>query len=201
MSEGVIYILTHEAMPGYVKVGRTDNLTERLRTLFNSSLPAPFDCYYAARVSDMETVEHSIHEVFGDRRVHQRREFFITDPHRVKVAIQMVALAEVTPSGIEEPEDVAAALKVNEARERRDRFNFTEVDIEVGTVLTFLDRPNITCIVVTQRPAEVEFNGKVTSLSRSAQEVLEKSYGVNGILYWCHGDETLSEIRDAKNPG
>ena len=201
MSEGIVYVLTHSAMDGYVKIGRTDNLPERLRNLFNSSVPAPFDCYFAARVADMETVERSLHEVFGDKRVHPRREFFTADPHRVRVALQMVALDEVTPGGIAEPEDVAAAAKVNEARERRDRFNFEEVGVAVGTVLTFIDQPEVTCTTVSDNPPRVEFNDQVTSLSRSAQEVLGKDYGVNGILYWCYGEETLSEIRDAKNPG
>ena len=196
MSEGIVYVLTHEAMPGYVKIGRTGNLPERLRSLSNTSVPGPFHCYYAARVADMETVEKSLHEVFGDKRVH--REFFTADPHRVKIALQLVALAEVNDAGVSEQEDVEAAKKVDEVNERRDRFNFEDVDITAGTVLTFLDQPEITCTVVTERPARVEFNGRVTSLSRSAREVLEREYGVNGILYWCHGDETLSELRESK---
>ena len=200
MSEGIVYILTHSAMDGYVKIGRTDNLPERLRSLFNSSLPAPFDCYYAARVSDMETVERSLHEVFGDRRVHPRREFFIADPHRVRAALQMVALAEVNAAGASEQDDVAAAVKADEVRERKEKFSFADVDMDAGTVLTFLDRPEVTCTVVSQRPPRVEFAGRVMSLSGSAREVLEKNYGVNGILYWCHGGETLSEIREAKTP-
>lgn len=196
MSEGIVYVLTHDAMPGYCKIGRTGNLPERLRSLSNSSIPGPFNCYYAAKVVDMETVERSIHEVFGDKRVHKNREFFTVDPYRVKVALQMVAIVEVNDSGVAEQEDVEAAKKVDEVRERRDRFNFNEVAITAGTVLTFIDQPDITCTVVNQRPAQVEFNGEVTSLSRSAQEVLEREYGVNGILYWCHGEETLSELRE-----
>ncbi len=198
MSEGIVYVLTHPAMDGYVKIGRTDNLPERLRNLFNTSLPAPFDCYYAARVADAETVERSIHEVFGDKRVHPKREFFAVDPHRVRTALQMVAVEEVNTTGISEQEDVNAAKKVDEVRERRDRFTFEEVEIPAGTVLTFIDQPDVTCTVVNERPARVEFNGRVTSLSRSAREVLGREYGVNGILYWCHGDETLSELREAK---
>ena len=197
MSEGIVYVLIHEAMPGYCKIGRTTNLPERLRSLFNSSIPVPFQCFYAARVADMETVETSLHEVFGDKRVHPKREFFAVDPHRVKVALQLVALSEVNDAGVSEQEDVDAAKKVDEVRERRDRFTFEEVDIPAGTVLTFSGRPEITCTVVSDRPPRVEFNGEVTSLSRSAREVLDREYGVNGVLYWCHGNETISELREA----
>ena len=196
MSEGIIYILTHPAMDGYVKIGRTDNLPERLRSLFNSSVPAPFTCYYAARVSDMETVERNIHEVFGDRRVHSRREFFTADPHRIRVALQMVALEEVNAGGIPEQDDAESVERANEARERRDRFNFEEVGIKLGEVLTFIDQPDVTCTVVSERPPRVEFRDRVMSLSASAKEVLQRDYSINGILYWCHGDETLSELRD-----
>ena len=196
MSEGIVYILTHPAMDGYVKIGRTDNLPDRLRSLFNTSVPAPFNCYFAAKVSDMEAVEQSIHEVFGDRRVHPRREFFTADPHRVRVALQMVALEEVNASGIPEQDDVESVERANEARERRDRFNFEEVGIKLGEVLTFTNQPEVTCTVVNERPPRVEFRGREMSLSASAREVLQKGYSINGILYWCHGDETLSELRD-----
>ena len=43
-AEGIIYVLTNEAMEGYVKVGRTKNLDDRLRSLYNSSIPYPFHC-------------------------------------------------------------------------------------------------------------------------------------------------------------
>lgn len=196
MAEGIVYILINDAMPGYAKIGRTTNLHERIRSLSNSSLPVTFECFYAARVADMESVERSLHEGFGDTRVHPRREFFTADPHRVRTVLQMVALEEVTATGITEQDEVEAIEIVEEVRERRDRFNFEEVRIPVGTVLTFSGRPDVTCTVVNERPAQVEFNGQVTSTSKSAQEVLGKNYRVNGNLYWCHGDKTLWDIRD-----
>jgi hypothetical protein len=36
MSE-IIYVLIYEAMPGYVKVGRTTNLEQRIRSLDTTS--------------------------------------------------------------------------------------------------------------------------------------------------------------------
>ena len=58
MPEGIIYVLTNEAMPGYVKVGKTStSVAQRIRELDSTSLPFPFECYYAARVVDMDEAE------------------------------------------------------------------------------------------------------------------------------------------------
>ncbi len=196
MSEGIVYVLTHPAMDGYVKIGRTVNLQDRLGNLFNTSVPAPFDCYYAARVADMETVEQRIHEAFGDRRVHPRREFFIADPHRILAVLEMVALENVTPTDSPEPDDAKAVDKANKDQVRRQRINFADLGIELGTELTFAKRPEVTCTVASDGPPRVEFNGRLTALSESAQEVLGTTYGVNGNLHWCYEGETLSERRE-----
>lgn len=94
--EGIVYALENPAMPGYVKIGMTDNLDQRMRQLFGSSaVPVPFTCYYAARVQNPVSVERSLHEIFGDKRAHPRREFFeINDPNRVATAIQNSANRE-----------------------------------------------------------------------------------------------------------
>jgi len=51
----IIYILTNEAMPGYVKIGRTSDLKERIRSLSRpSGVPLPFEVYYASEVEDSQ---------------------------------------------------------------------------------------------------------------------------------------------------
>lgn len=61
---GVVYCLTNQAMPGYVKIGKTTNLSTRLRTLDNTSSPLPFDCMYAIEVDDHDGAERLLHETF-----------------------------------------------------------------------------------------------------------------------------------------
>lgn len=48
----IIYVLTNEAMPGYVKIGKTtNNLEQRVRDLSAStSVPLPFTVFYACKV-------------------------------------------------------------------------------------------------------------------------------------------------------
>ena len=76
-----VYILTNEAMPGYIKIGLTDKpITERVLGLDNTSVAVPFQCYYAARVDDNQKIERALHTAFGDFRVRPNREFFKMDP-------------------------------------------------------------------------------------------------------------------------
>lgn len=61
----IVYVLTNEAMPGYVKIGKTSSsLEQRIRELSSStSVPIPFTCFYACTVKDMTFVEHQLHVV------------------------------------------------------------------------------------------------------------------------------------------
>lgn len=49
---GIVYVLTNAAFDGYVKIGKTTNLEQRLRSLDNTSVPLPFRCVYAVEVDD-----------------------------------------------------------------------------------------------------------------------------------------------------
>ena len=43
--------------------------------------------------------------------------------------------------------------------------------------------------------SKIEFNGKITSLSTSAQKLLNYDRSVSGTAYWMYEDETLDERR------
>ena len=60
----IVYILTNPAFPDYIKIGRTTNLKQRLLSLDSTSLPLPFECYYAAKVDDSKKVEKLLHQSF-----------------------------------------------------------------------------------------------------------------------------------------
>ena len=57
MDKGIIYILTNQAHPDYIKIGKTSNLEQRLKSLDTTGVPLPFECYYAVEVDDMSRVE------------------------------------------------------------------------------------------------------------------------------------------------
>jgi hypothetical protein len=191
MSE-IVYVLINEAMSGYVKIGRTCNLEQRIRDMDNTSVPLPFECFYAATVKDALFVEKKLHDAFLDHRVRSSREFFEVAPERVVSALKLAEIENVTPRQdiVENIEDQQA---LNEARIKRARFNFRMADIPVGSELYFNGDKEIVARVIDNRT--IEYNGEKTSLSKSAQQILGYDYGVAGTDYWMYEGETLDERR------
>lgn len=193
----IVYILTNEAMSGYVKIGRTStSLEQRIRELNSStSVPLPFTAFYACTVKDAPFVEHQLHDAFDDSRINPRREFFRIAPERVVAALKLAEIENITPKRdfVDAPEDQEA---LNRARTIRGRFNFAMVDIPLGAELYFSRDENIKAKVVDMHSTNsIELNGEITSLSRSAQKILGFDYGVAGTDYWMYEGETLDERR------
>src|SRR5574343_326823 len=94
----IIYILTNVAMPGYIKIGKTNDLDRRVKELSrHSGVPLPFEVFYAAEVADMDFVEKKLHEAFGRTRVAENREFFTETPERVVADIKLAEVRDDTP--------------------------------------------------------------------------------------------------------
>jgi hypothetical protein len=196
MSE-IIYVLTNEAMPGYVKIGKTNNnLEQRVKDLSAStSVPLPFTVFYACSVKDANFVEHQLHDAFDNNRVNPRREFFQIAPERVVAALKLAELENITPNQdlIETNEDREAH---NEALDRRGRFNFEIVKIPLGAEIYFSrDESKKAKVVDLHSSKSIEFNDQITSLSDSARILLGVNYGVAGTDYWMFEGETLDERR------
>ncbi len=190
-----IYILTNEAMPGYVKIGKTTNLNQRLASLDNTSTPLPFECVFAIEV-DKGQCERLVHDAFADARVRKNREFFYISPDRVISALKLTGGHEVSLD-VEEELDQEAKDALNQAKKRRDRFSFKMVDIPEDTELYFNKDEDITCKVRSNNM--VEFEGEQLSLSNSALKVFHRMgymwKTVSGPSSWCYAGETLEERR------
>jgi hypothetical protein len=188
----IIYILINESMPGYVKIGRTTDLEQRMRSLDTTSVPLPFECYYACTVSNAAYVEKQLHDAFMDHRIRSSREFFEISPDRVASALKLAEIENITPQRdyVETAEDQQA---LNQARQRRAVFSFNMTNIPVGAEISYVNDENIKARVVDNK--HIEFNGEVTSLSASAQKLLGYPYQVQGTIYWIYEGETLDERR------
>ncbi|TSC92697.1 MAG: hypothetical protein CEN89_534 [Candidatus Berkelbacteria bacterium Licking1014_7] len=181
-------------MPGYVKIGRTSsNLEQRIRDLSaSSSIPIPFTCFYACTVKNAQFVEHQLHDAFDNNRINPKREFFQIAPERVVSALKLAEIENITPKEdfVENREDQRA---LNKARKIREKFNFNMANIPAGAELIFSRDENIKAKVIDNH--SIEYDGKKTSLSKSAQKILGYVYGVAGTDYWMYEDETLDERR------
>lgn len=188
----IIYILINEAMPGYVRIGRTTNLEQRIRTLDNTSVPLPFECFYACTVKDAQFVERQLHDAFLNHRVRSSREFFEISPERALAALKLAEIENITPNRdfVENQEDQQA---LDEARTRRSVFNFKMVDIPVDSELSFIHDENVKAKVLDNR--SVEYNGIRMSLSEAAKQAKGFNHLPQGPAYWMYEGETLDERR------
>ena len=196
----IVYLLTNPSMPSLVKVGRTSNLEDRLRSLSShSGVPVPFEVFYACEVKDSSKVEQSIHDAFGDHRVNPKREFFRINPERVLAILKLLELKDVTP--VEDlVEDSVEQDALDRERSRRENFRFSMINIQPESQLTFVRDDSLVARVINDR--QIEFEGSVTSLSSSAVKILQSRYGyrgskIQGPQYWCYEGRVLSEIRDS----
>jgi hypothetical protein len=196
----IVYILTNEAMPGYIKIGRTETSVEqRMRELDKTALPLPFQCYYAARVEDFVKLERTLHTAFGDHRVRSNREFFRLDPYKARVVIELLAIEDVTP-GADNFEDEESARAVEKASRFTGRYSFEENGIPVGSTLHYASDHTITCVVHDNN--NVEFEGEIVSPSRAAYLANAARGGrasaLQGPVWWLFEGETLASIRDQR---
>lgn len=189
-------MLTNPSISDVVKIGMTSNLENRLRSLYNSSVPVPFECYFACEVDSMEFVEKQLHDGFDDFRVNPKREFFRIDPERIVSILRLVMIKDVTPSS-DIVEDEVDQRSLDKERIIRSRFNFEMIDIPMGSTLTFTKDITKTAKVLDKQ--KIEFEGEVHSLSSSALEIVH-SMGytwsqISGPSYWVYEGETLTERR------
>lgn len=197
MSE-IVYIITNEAMPGLVKIGMTNtDLAGRIRSLYQTGVPLPFELFYACEVSNAAMVEGRLHDAFGDHRISKAREFFRIAPERVKAALSLAALREITLTDndvFETPEEKTEV----EVAKRRSRFMFSMIGLPVGTELLLEKDPSITCKTLNDKN-KVEFLGSETSLSDAAIQAIN-SLGLSwtsasGPWEWTYQGKRLDDLR------
>ena len=195
----IIYILINEAMTGLVKIGITKNLEKRIKSLDTTGVPLPFRCYYAAEVYQANLLEKKLHQVFIDRRVRSRREFFRVEPYQVRVAISIASaqfIQEVTPKEdiFSEASDGPALERIMRLNDKKLHLKIRDLEIPVGTILQFVGNKSIVCEVVSDY--KVDYEGEIMSLSRAALEAYKKlgyKWSVADRLEsWMYEGETLS---------
>ncbi len=202
-TSGIVYVLTNASIQGLVKIGQTTNLEARLASLNrHSGVALPFECHFAAYVEDRKKLEATLHRIFAPHRKSENREFFEMAPERVVLAIGIGQFEDVTPTTqsaktVDEKEGLKALKKAYAATARRSKTLISQLDIPIGSVLTFSRDDSIRATVIKDN--KIQFEGKDTSLSAAALIALKrlhyKSRTVNGAAYWMYDNELLTDRR------
>lgn len=206
MSRGKIYIMTNDAMPGYIKIGRTTTtLEQRMKDLDTTGVPLPFRCHYAVEVDDHEAKEKLIHDGFADHRVRQNREFFELAPERAMAILKALGGKEIAinNSMIDEFGQVLLETPQTERIVNRGKFTFKELQIPVGAELVFTrsfpDGIERKCTVINDIRS-VTYNGENYTLSKLAMKFMQElGYDwttIQGPAFFKYNDEILSERRN-----
>ena len=187
----IVYILKNESMPEYIKIGFTHgDVSERIKQLDRTGTPLPFEVYYAAIVVDAVKEEKWLHSIFADRRARDTREFFKMNPEYATLALKRVEIKEEKiDSGLTKEQE----KEVDEVKEKRSRFHFSQYGIPVGSKLSFTRDTNIIAEVVEND--KIKIDDKVNSLSGFAMELLGYQRRPQGTLYFEFEDEILDDRR------
>jgi len=194
----VVYVLTNAAMVGLVKIGMTSqsDLELRLKQLYTTGVPVPFECYYACKVRSAKPVEDALHFAFSGHRINPNREFFRIEPEKVKAILELVKIEEVTNYVEKEltqnvPENDRVASEV--LKRRGPKMNFEEMQIPVGSVLMFKD--NQTTVTVHDART-VSLNGAPLSLTAATQRIMGTKSPIQPSPHWYFNGKLLKDIYD-----
>ena len=127
---GYVYILTNPSFrEDWIKIGKTTNMEERLRTLYNTSLPLPFEPYATMKTVKYNEAEKLVHhyiERFTNLRIEKKREFFNVKPEEALEIFREVAtllddavIEEVYKTGLTCGIDTENKREVRKAGENR----------------------------------------------------------------------------------
>ncbi len=183
-----LYIITNISMPGMCKVGISDDVEKRLKTLNSgTAVPTRFQLYDVFDLgNNAQLLEQLILDTFVDQRINMRREFL--EIH---------------------PELLCEFVKKNKKKIKEEKLDsglFSKLNIPKGSVLYFTeagkDYKDISAVTSTGK--RIIYKGVEMSMSDAAVKVLNNFFGkawtaARGTIYWSYNGNTIREMMDEKN--
>ena len=199
----IIYVLTNPAMPGLVKIGKTtqQEVDGRMRQLYGTGVPVPFDCVFACQVKDAHEVEKVMHYAFGNTRINPNREFFKIEAERVIAVLKLLKVDDITAEFEEQLEsevDLADKQSAQNLKDsRRPRTDFHELGIENGSILVSKDSKLQVKVVDAKK---VMLDNDLISLTEATRRLLglADGYQIQPSPYWTFNGKTVKEIYDER---
>ncbi len=201
-SSQIVYVLTNPAMPGLVKIGKTTQLEveERMKQLYGTGVPVPFDCAFACQVKDATEVEKALHFAFGNGRINPNREFFRIEAERVIAVLKLLKVDDITTQFEQQLETEVEAVDKQSAQNlkdaRRPPMNFYELGIPSDSVLVSKDGQAQLTVIGEKK---VDFNGEICSLTAATRKLLglPSDYPLQPSPHWTFNGKTVKEIYEA----
>lgn len=204
---GIVYVLSNDAMPGLIKIGRTsgDGVGRRVAELSRSTgVPLPFKVEVARSVHDAVLVEKALHVAFSPERINPVREFFSIEAHRAVILINAFPGNDLTPQieleakkAVESAEPGSLAAAQSFRSKRRPTFNFAEMNIPPGSILSHIPTGETVTVIDHKK---VEFREEAMSLTRALRNISGAAYDVQPTGFWSYNGQTLREIYDLTYP-
>ena len=178
--QGIIYLLSNPAMPGIIKIGKTthEDVKVRMQQLYQTGVPLPFECIYAATVNNIDDVEKALHIAFNPNRLNPKREFFEIDAMQAIAIIKLLQIENVS-NLVEQEAEVIDQVEIEAGQayaRKRPNFNFIEMGIPIGSEIYFNTDGEV-AIVISEKL--VMFRGTETSLTNATRMALGEGYAYN----------------------
>jgi hypothetical protein len=192
VAKGYVYLLTNEAMPGYVKIGITERtVEERIEELSRATgVPMKFDCFFAVYVENAKSVETKILDGLNHVRL-PNKEFFKIAPERVRSLMQLPEHEVYVPYGATDSSEEQVGDQSN-----LPRLNFKAAGLKVGDELVF-SRDKIISVVIKSSD-KVQFQNEDVSLAQATKSIFlsrgEKWSAGAASEYWKFNDDILSTL-------
>ena len=195
--KGVVYILTNPSMPGYIKIGFTNNLKTRLRSLDTTGVARPFEPYMTVTTAKYKTLECVIHhelDKLTTARTRKNREFFELDQAIAGDLLQNL-------SALLDDAEIDNYGNTNETRESSGgevrpiskSTTFKMLNIPIGSELTPVSNAYPTLTTTDEENHVLLPSGEIKTISRAVVDVTNTSR--NGYLTYRYNGKLLSSIR------
>ena len=197
---GYIYILINPAFPNLVKLGYTDNIESRLKTLnSNSGLPDPYTCYayykVKKRLTDLQL--HDLIDILNPTLRHSKnREFYEMSAdvaYSILESISKITGTEEQLVNVQNQSTQNIDSQASIYNKKAERTTFKMLQIPIGSQLVFTKDSNIIVKTVDDINT-VEYNGVNYSISRLVMELL-KMQSARGVQYFTYNGELLVDRR------
>lgn len=212
---GFVYALENKSFPGYIKVGQTKNLKQRLLQFNNTGIPdgKPTLLLFAAFLNNYKKAERILHRSLSDKRESSSKEFFKATYNQVKAEFELLIFNDSNAELIR-PEKynslITGKTYIVSKRKIGSRPNrtFQYLSIPAGAQLTFKEDSSIKVTVIDKKNHVLCCCGKEHTLSRAAICCYDFFHNVpieqqgkdrNGFAWFKYENTIISDIKPMVN--